>query len=956
MSHETFKAPDLEHLARLLPAFDFEAFIAQGGMGAVYKAKQRSLDRVVAIKILPRELGADPEFHQSFETEAKAMARLNHPNLISVFDFGDVDGMPYIVMEYVDGKSLYHSAWGKAVAPEQAVSLVRQICEGLGHAHENGIIHRDIKPANILLNPKAEPKIGDFGLAQPADGSGGGIVMGTPGYAAPEILQDHRTADHRADLFAVGVILHELLTGDRPDPEGKTQRRSTGDPRLDAIIRKATTAEPSLRYPSAAAMAQDLAAWKPGVASKLVTTAQPKGASLIAPPPADSTKVAARPAPAPAPVPAVANSGSSWGLARNLLIIAVLIVAIGFSAKLLKKAKEDRDVANEKQKRESFEAQKRAEAEARRKAEEARLAALNPKPDIPDPTPLPEPEPEPESPLESLERLRQALADGDRDEMPVGSKRHGNSDFLLVEKAMTWHDAAAFCEAHGGHLALPPSDSDLSWLSQLIPADSAIWIGGGRSTADNWFMTDGSDWPLEKKPAGAGDFAALDDLGLVRARPFELTLPFVIQWQRDGSNEATLAAMLRRTRMTLDSPTPVFPPGTKSYDGRHFCVIARALNRDDASRLAEQAGGTLATLATENELYWLKNQITPIPAENGLWLGGTKNEQTWSWDSREPWTKADWAKSADPVDGHTALAIVPNMGWVDADPEEPTSGFIIEWSKDADATPADAEDIGTGIDLASLQKRATELVENARTERDKKLAENSRKLLWDINVWFRGVNASGKVSWEPHVEALIDLVESSRDSRVPGPDDFENGDAEDISLSEPMAKACEYAFRKQQEIDAAYGEQLNRLRNLYLTKLRETGKAAADAGQSAVAAAIRETMEESADIAGWLESLGLKDDTVDPPKRRTANFTTREAGPGFVGEWIWNSLPGVVWSARENGRITCDAWGLEGTWKKSGPGVTVDMGTRGNADLVWEDNAWRGRNERGLEIILRRAD
>ena len=115
-------------------------------------------------------------------------------------------------------------------------------------------------------------------------------------------------------------------------------------------------------------------------------------------------------------------------------------------------------------------------------------------------------------------------------------------------------------------------------------------------------------------------------------------------------------------------------------------------------------------------------------------------------------------------------------------------------------------------------------------------------------------------------------------------------------------------------------------------------------------------MEESADIAGWLESLGLKDDTVEPPKRRTANFTTREAGPGFVGEWIWNSLPGVVWNARANGRITCDAWGLEGTWKKSGPGVTVDMGTRGNADLVWEDNAWRGRNERGLEIILRRAD
>ena len=141
--------------------------VGEGGMGAVYKARQRSLDRDVAIKILPRELGEDPEFHQSFETEAKAMARLNHPNLIGVYDFGAVEGMPYIVMEYVNGKSLFHSAYNIAIDPIQAVTIVKGICDGLAHAHENGVIHRDIKPANILLTPKAEPKIGDFGLACP---------------------------------------------------------------------------------------------------------------------------------------------------------------------------------------------------------------------------------------------------------------------------------------------------------------------------------------------------------------------------------------------------------------------------------------------------------------------------------------------------------------------------------------------------------------------------------------------------------------------------------------------------------------------------------------------------------------------------------------------------------------------------------------------------------------------
>ncbi|MEI6605508.1 MAG: serine/threonine-protein kinase, partial [Verrucomicrobiota bacterium] len=188
MSQPSFNAPDIEVLGGLLPAFDFECLIAKGGMGAVYKAKQRSLSRDVAIKILPPEVGNDPLFRRSFETEARAMARLNHPNLISVYDSGAVENMLYIVMEYVPGKSLYHSSYGQMVDPMQAVQLIQGICAGLSHAHENGIIHSDIKPANILLTPKAEPKIGDFGLVRLAGSEGTGLVMGTPGYTAPEVL------------------------------------------------------------------------------------------------------------------------------------------------------------------------------------------------------------------------------------------------------------------------------------------------------------------------------------------------------------------------------------------------------------------------------------------------------------------------------------------------------------------------------------------------------------------------------------------------------------------------------------------------------------------------------------------------------------------------------------------------------------------------------------------------
>ena len=258
----SFEAPSPAALAALMPAYDFEVLIASGGMGAVYKGRQRSLERDVAIKILPPELMADPAFRKSFETEARAMARLNHPNLISIYDFGDLDGMAYIVMEFVPGKSLYHSAYGKQIHPVQAVELAIGICHGLAHAHDNGILHRDIKPANILLNKKAEPKIGDFGLAHPMESEGPGLVMGTPGYTAPEVMRQPETADRRSDLYAVGVILYELLSGQRqhagsPPPSVVCEV----DVALDRIWQRATNTNPGLRYPDCHAFAADLSEW-----------------------------------------------------------------------------------------------------------------------------------------------------------------------------------------------------------------------------------------------------------------------------------------------------------------------------------------------------------------------------------------------------------------------------------------------------------------------------------------------------------------------------------------------------------------------------------------------------------------------------------------------------------------------------------------------------------------------
>jgi serine/threonine protein kinase len=256
-----FVAPDATDLAPHFSAYEIQGLIASGGMGAVYCAVQKSLDRTVAIKILPVEFGKDEVFRAAFEAEAKAMARLNHPNLIGVYDFGEVNGMLYIVMEFVPGKSLYHSAYGVAIDPSEVVRLVSCICHGLAHAHENGIIHRDIKPSNILLDLNAQPKIGDFGLARPVElkVDDTNEIFGTPHYTAPEVVADPHSVDFRADIFSVGVLLHELLTGKLPavDPRSASVI-SHCDPRFDAIVSRATQPSPANRYASATELASDL--------------------------------------------------------------------------------------------------------------------------------------------------------------------------------------------------------------------------------------------------------------------------------------------------------------------------------------------------------------------------------------------------------------------------------------------------------------------------------------------------------------------------------------------------------------------------------------------------------------------------------------------------------------------------------------------------------------------------
>ncbi|RYD19736.1 MAG: serine/threonine protein kinase [Verrucomicrobiaceae bacterium] len=314
--HVAFVAPDPADLAPLFPGYDIQSLIATGGMGAVYRAVQKSLDRTVALKILPMEFSTDAAFCAGFEAEAKAMARLNHPNLIGVFDFGEVGGMLFIIMEYVAGKSVYHATYGQAVDQKEVIRLMSGIADGLAHAHENGIIHRDIKPSNILLDLNNQPKIGDFGLARPAERKieEGEEIFGTPHYTAPEVVNAPHTVNHRADIFSVGVMLHELLTSKLPANDPRPASAICGcDPRFDAIIKKATQPLAAARYSTAAEIAKELQV----IGSSLA----PRG-GRVAPAPVAAPRRAA-----PRRVVAQKSSGSSgvvW------LLIAAVVVGGGF--------------------------------------------------------------------------------------------------------------------------------------------------------------------------------------------------------------------------------------------------------------------------------------------------------------------------------------------------------------------------------------------------------------------------------------------------------------------------------------------------------------------------------------------------------------------------------------------------------------------------------------------------
>ncbi|TMK54434.1 MAG: serine/threonine protein kinase [Actinobacteria bacterium] len=256
--------------------YEITGLIASGGMGAVYRARDKVLDRTVAVKVL-KNGGDDPEFVAKFKAEATNAARLSHPNIVQVFDFGYENGQPYMAMEFVDGQNLREILSARHVLrPDVAARIALQVASALEHARRNGLMHRDIKPENILITTDGVVKVADFGLSRAlaeSRATQANVLMGTAAYLAPEQVQGE-TVDHRADIYSLGIVLFEMLTGKLPfggdSPVVVAYKRvaedvpsamsiNPGVPReLDVIVARATGRAASSRFATAGQMVEAL--------------------------------------------------------------------------------------------------------------------------------------------------------------------------------------------------------------------------------------------------------------------------------------------------------------------------------------------------------------------------------------------------------------------------------------------------------------------------------------------------------------------------------------------------------------------------------------------------------------------------------------------------------------------------------------------------------------------------
>jgi len=582
------------HLQALLPQYEIISMLGHGGMGAVYKGKQKSLERLVAIKILPPGLEeGDANFTERFKNEARTMARMNHPGIVGVYDFGETaEGQLYFVMEFIDGTDVAKMILSQGkLSPEHALAIAAHVCDALQYAHSRGVIHRDIKPANILIDMDGRVKVADFGLAKASDAGQTGLTktnmaMGTPDFVAPEALILGIELDARADLYAIGVMLYQMLTG--KIPRGLWTMPSVmlkTDPRFDNIIARAMQTDREERYQTALDIRRDLDVilTVPMAKAEETKTAQTAGAAGAPPKRAPGRQPPAGKGVAPAAKAkadlrsSISNSRSKSNLGPIIGIAATVIVGTGLFF--------------------VFKSNPPAGASAQETA--ASGPASPPATSAPPPA-ASKPPPAPAAASTPSAAPPQAPSSSPGSVLPAGVLAFAGHRYQAVKEAGTWLDAKKKAEAMGGHLAVITSKEENDWIRSTfvdqLEDNRMLWIGATNSGPDGrwrWVTGEGiefSDWVpealLDQVDISVGFVRRMTNAkvtnatgwGLWRAREMpsgtmtaNRNRGFLVEWD-DGPPAAPAVASVAPTRVPAIPVTPAAASSTVRdlFDGRSF--------------------------------------------------------------------------------------------------------------------------------------------------------------------------------------------------------------------------------------------------------------------------------------------------------------------------------------------------------------------------------------------------
>ncbi|MGV3658870.1 MAG: protein kinase domain-containing protein [Prosthecobacter sp.] len=500
---QAWTPPPVEEVADLFPGHEVKKLIGRGGMGAVYEARQLDLDRRVAIKLLPRETSLDEAFVQRFQREARALARLQHPGIVAVHQSGTArDGRLYFVMEHVDGTTLFDLIHGGHLTVPQALEIVKQICEALAYAHEEGVVHRDIKPSNILVDKKGRVKVADFGLAKVARSSHSeaaslmhtqtGHVMGTPDYAAPEQMRGGVEVDHRADIYSLGVMFYEMLTGQVPRGLFVPPSEKSGtDVRLDQVVLRALHENPERRYQQATQMRDEVTR----------TQAEELPGADVEP---------------PSPTSSFASKVPALVLFVIFMVIVFVVVTSGPPGRGFRVPEEVQRLLSGKSSTATPSVAKRSEKPAIAAAAAKPASTPDPKTGVATPSLIPSKVAPPEPPI--------AFS---------AAASFGGRRYLFHSQPLFWARAHEQARKRGGRLASATSREVSDWLARTFAKNTKgvflggqCWMPGGA-----WEWDSGAKWGFS---AWAGEppiygVLILQPDGTWKAGSYDDALPFIIE-------------------------------------------------------------------------------------------------------------------------------------------------------------------------------------------------------------------------------------------------------------------------------------------------------------------------------------------------------------------------------------------------------------------------------------------